>query len=350
MVLMPSRVRSRSELMEQVNSGRRARHFVWDTAETRPTEQFSYYREAICQAFMNLTPESATTSRFPATVETIRLGAGAINRVVFPEHTVHRSRADIAASRDSCFYLNFKLAGRCRMLQGTREVSLSRGQVGIVDSDREVVLLHDRGPTLKVASFWVPAQELRNRLPGSFDFEAERVSDDPHVGHLIVETARSLNAGALRMPEEDSTRLFGVLLDLVALSLSGRARAQMMETASLADATALALRRTIQERLREQGLTVAAVAGAVGISERYVHKLLARSGTTFSDYVMERRLDGAATDLKDPALARREIGSIAFDWGFSDLSHFTKRFKQRFGCRPRDWRGQLNGDPALLYR
>ncbi|WP_456619325.1 MULTISPECIES: helix-turn-helix domain-containing protein [unclassified Bradyrhizobium] len=324
--------------MEQLNSESRPPHLVWDTGGTRPEEQFSYYREAICQAFMNLTPESATTSRFPAKVETIRLGAGAVNRVVFPEHTVNRSRADIATSSESCFYLNFKLAGRCRMLQGGREVSLSRGQVGIVDSDREVTLLHDRGPTLQVASFWVPSRALRDRLPPSFDFRAERVSDDPHVGHLIVETARSLNAGALRMAEEDGVRLFDVLLDLVALSLSRRSRAQTAEAINFADATVLALRRAIHERLREQGLTVATVAGAVGISERYVHKLFERTGTTFSDYVMQRRLDGAAADLRDPALPGREIGAIAFDWGFSDLSHFTRRFKQRFGCRPRDWR------------
>jgi AraC family transcriptional activator of tynA and feaB len=326
--------------MEQVNPTSRPRHVIWNTAETRPNEQFSYYREAICQAFMNLTPESATTSGFPAKVETIGLGAGAINRVVFPEHTVNRSRADIAASRGSCFYLNFKLAGRCRMLQDGREVSLSRGQVGIVDSDREVTLLHDRGPTLEVASFWVPSLALRDRLPPSFDFRAERVSDDPHVGHLIVETARSLNVGALRMAEQDSVRLFDVLLDLVALSLSRRSRAQTAEAASFADATVLALRRAIHERLREPGLTVAAVAGAVGISERYVHKLFERSGTTFSDYVMDRRLVGAAADLKDPALGGRGIGAIAFDWGFSDLSHFTRRFKQHFGCRPRDWRAR----------
>lgn len=324
--------------MEQVNSGSRPRHFVWNTAETRPAEQFSFYREAICQAFMNLTPESATTSRFPAKVETIRLGAGAINRVVFPEHTVHRYRADIAASSESCFYLNLKIAGRCRMQQGNREVSLSRGQVGIIDSERELKLLHDRGPVLETASFWVPSRALRDRLPPSFDFEAERVSDDPHVGHLIVETARSLNSGVLRMTEQDGVRLFGVLLDLVALSLSRRSRGQTAEAPCFADATALALRRTVHERLREQGLTVATVASAVGISERYVHKLFERSGTTFSHYVVERRLDGAAADLKDPTLLDREIGTIAFDWGFSDLSHFTKRFKQRFGCRPRDWR------------
>ena len=98
--------------------------------------------------------------------------------------------------------------------------------------------------------------------------------------------------------------------------------------------------RAVHERISEQGLTVAEVAGAIGISERYVHKLFERAGTTFSGYVMDRRLDGAARDLSDAAKADQTIGSIAFDWGFSDLSHFTRRFKQRFGCRPRDWRAR----------
>lgn len=61
---------------------------------------------------------------------------------------------------------------------------------------------------------------------------------------------------------------------------------------------------------------------------------------------MERRLDGAARDLRDPARCGRDIGRIAFDWGFSDLSHFTRRFKQRFGMRPRDWRAETARHPG----
>jgi AraC-like DNA-binding protein len=324
--------------MQQAGCGSLPRHLVWKTEDAKPAEQFAYYREAICQAFMNLTPESPARSRFPAKVETIKLGEGAVNRVYFPEHTVRRSAADIAASRSSCFYLNLELAGRCRMLQGDRDVSLTRGQVGIIDSDRHLTLLHDRGPSLGVVSFWVPAEALRQRLPPTFDFEAERVSDDPFVGHLIVETARTLNASVLRMPADDADSLFGVLLDLVAVSLARRGRAGIAEVTGFADATWLALRRAVQERLCKPGLTVAAVAAAVGISERYVHKLFERTGSTFVDYVIARRLDGAAADLRNPAKAGQEIGAIAFDWGFSDLSHFTRRFKQKFGCPPRDWR------------
>ena len=326
--------------MQQIERAIASRQSAWNTAPIRPREQFSYYREAVCQAFMKLTPEPMAAAGFSASIENIRLGNAAINRVSFPEHVVRRSAADIAASDRSCFYLKLKLAGRCRIRQDGREISLSPGQVGIFDTDRQFALQHDRGPQLRVASFWVPEEALRERLPASFDVAASRVSDDPFVGHLIVETARTLSDGALRMSEDEGERLFRVLIELVAVSLSRHSRAGAAEAESLVDATALALKRAIHRRLREPGLAVADIADAVGISERYVHKLLARSGCSFTDYVIDHRLDGAARDLRDPAMADRAIGAIAFDWGFSDLSHFTRRFKQRFGCRPRDWRGR----------
>ena len=238
---------------------------------TSPSQD-STTREAICQAFMNLTPEQPATPGFLARVETVGLGNGAINRVSFPEHVVRRSAADIAASSRRCYYLNLKLAGRCRIQQAGREISLSPGQVGIFDSGQRFSLLHDRGPVLQVASFWVPAEALDERLRSAPAVAPARVSDDPFVGHLIAETAQVLNSSALRASDADNARLFGVLLDLVALSLSRSSRTGVAESAGLAEATWLALRRAVDRRLREPGLGVATIAAAIGISERYVHK------------------------------------------------------------------------------
>ena len=316
----------------------RPRQFVWETNDAKPVEQFAYYREAICQAFMNLTPEPPATAHFQAKVESVRLGEGALNRVSFPQHIVRRTPADIAASSSRCYYLNLKLTGRSHIQQAGRDVVLSPGQVGIFDSGQLFALHHEGAQSFKVASFWVPYQDLHDRLPGSFDFAATRLSDDPLVGHLIAETARTLNSTAQTASEDDSVRLFGVMLDLVALSLSRQSRARVAETAGFADATSLALQRAVHDRIRQPDLSPSAVAVVVGISERYVHKLFERTGSTFAAYVIDRRLDGAAADLTSPALAGRTAGAIAFDWGFSDLSHFTRRFKQRFGCTPGEWR------------
>jgi AraC-like DNA-binding protein len=32
------------------------------------------------------------------------------------------------------------------------------------------------------------------------------------------------------------------------------------------------------------------------------------------------------------------IGEIAFSWGFSDLSHFVRRFRAAYGMTPGDYR------------
>ena len=43
-------------------------------------------------------------------------------------------------------------------------------------------------------------------------------------------------------------------------------------------------------------------------------------------------------DARDPRRAHRTIGEIAFAWGFSDLSHFGRRFKAEFGVSPGEYR------------
>jgi AraC-like DNA-binding protein len=44
--------------------------------------------------------------------------------------------------------------------------------------------------------------------------------------------------------------------------------------------------------------------------------------------------------LGDPALKTRTISEIAFSIGFQELSHFSRRFTQRFGRSPRAYRTQ----------
>jgi AraC-like DNA-binding protein len=36
--------------------------------------------------------------------------------------------------------------------------------------------------------------------------------------------------------------------------------------------------------------------------------------------------------------AAAHISDIAFAWGFNDLAHFSRIFKQKFGASPREWR------------
>ncbi len=80
---------------------------------------------------------------------------------------------------------------------------------------------------------------------------------------------------------------------------------------------------------------------AVGISERYMHRLFAQRGLRFSKTVLERRLDTAHALLQCGSYRGHTIASIAYQCGFKEAAHFSRLFKQRYGVSPRECRAGI---------
>jgi len=87
-------------------------------------------------------------------------------------------------------------------------------------------------------------------------------------------------------------------------------------------------------------LSLDQVAARQGVSPRYVQILFEEAGTTFSEFVLERRLEAARNMLASPRYAIWSIAAIAFEAGFGDVSHFNRRFKRRYLMTPSELRSQ----------
>jgi AraC family transcriptional regulator, positive regulator of tynA and feaB len=98
------------------------------------------------------------------------------------------------------------------------------------------------------------------------------------------------------------------------------------------------LKSMIDARISNPDLRPADVAAAAGISVRYANALLAEENSSVARYILYRRLEQCRRALEDPLQAHRMIGDIAFSWGFSDLSHFSRRFRTQFGMTPGELR------------
>jgi acetamidase/formamidase/AraC-like DNA-binding protein len=98
--------------------------------------------------------------------------------------------------------------------------------------------------------------------------------------------------------------------------------------------------QTIERKLDDPDLTPARVAEAEGISERYLQKLFEGSGSSFTHYLRERRLQRTSAELSNPAEAHHSISEIAYRNGFNDSAHFSRAFRHRFGLSPREFRQQ----------
>ena len=88
------------------------------------------------------------------------------------------------------------------------------------------------------------------------------------------------------------------------------------------------------------------IADRIGISKRHLHGLFAREGTTFGSTLLNYRLEQAAAMLADPRHGESPIGEITTKCGFVDQSHFARRFRQKFGVTPKQYR---NGGLTRIF-
>jgi AraC-like DNA-binding protein len=85
------------------------------------------------------------------------------------------------------------------------------------------------------------------------------------------------------------------------------------------------------------------IASKFGLTPRYIQELLSETGTSFTDRVLELRLQKARTMLADPRHDRVRVSEIAYACGFNDISYFNRSFRRRFGASPLHYRG---GNPG----
>jgi AraC-like DNA-binding protein len=91
---------------------------------------------------------------------------------------------------------------------------------------------------------------------------------------------------------------------------------------------------------RREGLTIGAVAEAVGEPEHRLRRLInQRLGhRNFADFVNGHRIEAAKARLADPAEVRVAVATIAFDLGFGSLGPFNRAFRDATGASPTEWR------------
>ena len=131
------------------------------------------------------------------------------------------------------------------------------------------------------------------------------------------------------------------LVDLVALALgaSGDA-AEIAGQRGLRAARVQAIVSEIRANFRNPAFSAGKVAPKFGLSARYVQNLMQESGTSFTDRVMEMRLQRAHAMLVNPRYGHLKISEIAYDCGFNEVSYFNRVFRRRFGDAPGSFRGR----------
>ena len=101
-----------------------------------------------------------------------------------------------------------------------------------------------------------------------------------------------------------------------------------------------------EKAYRTEGLTVAALAEQVGVSEHQLRRLIngALGYRNFSSFLNSYRIEDAKEALADPENARKQVIQIALNLGYGSIAPFNRAFKQATGRTPTEYRREKLGE------
>ncbi|WP_145927937.1 AraC family transcriptional regulator [Bradyrhizobium neotropicale] len=124
------------------------------------------------------------------------------------------------------------------------------------------------------------------------------------------------------------------IADLIAAAVELADASARQDPDGLRAARVAAIYRELEQHAGEADFSLPALGRRLGITPRYVQRLLSEMGTSFTEEVTRRRLNRARDMLVSPRYRRLNVTDIALECGFSSVSHFHRLFQREFGTTP----------------
>jgi AraC-like DNA-binding protein len=191
----------------------------------------------------------------------------------------------------------------------------------------------------------IPQAELATRVARFDEAIARRIPRQSEALQLLREYIRAFKNG--RFGRESRLTLREHLVDLAALAITPHGALGESNLSAVVGAHLHAIFDHIASHFSDPELSLSKVAQSLQISTRYLQRLLRTSGTSFTAHVTELRLNHALILLTAQDLSDVRICDIALRAGFSDISHFNRLFRSRFGDTPKGVRANHKPCPTL---
>lgn len=242
---------------------------------------------------------------------------------------VDRTEPLIRLSPNGLTYLCLCVEGTARLRHRSADLLLKPGRAALCSTTNPLEARHS----------------AHNRLLTIYVDEARLESQVPGVTRLIGSTLAVEGVGELLVQHVLATMKVASGLDSAGLAAASEAVSDLLvgtlcrRTQPVSPALEAQISAYVDSWLGDPELTVERIAAAHHISVRTLHRVFQQRGETVSTHIKNRRLDGCHADL----LARPDlmIGAICAKWGITDIAHFSRQYKARFGCTPTDTRDRV---------
>jgi len=309
---------------------------VFATNTVHARDRLDFWREEAIKAYVTHQFNTPVGRSFHGIIRAGTLGNLDVSIFECDQCRVQRTQRCLKSGDDDDILICKQVAGSTVLHQDGRDAVSSVNDLFLMDPRRPFSLGVGSGARSLIVK--VPRTELQARLGDVTALTATPIAAHKPVAALAADFLSMVVARANEFVGSGGFKIAQQALDLVALAFEAERLNGHATLSSSRTTTVLRLKAAIEARLYDPALKPAMAAAAAGISVRYANALLAQEDMSLERYIMYRRLQHCRQALMDQAQSFRTVSDIAYSCGFSDVSHFARRFKAQFGCSPSEYR------------
>ncbi|MDD5265543.1 MAG: helix-turn-helix domain-containing protein [Methylococcales bacterium] len=300
-----------------------------------PHERVDWLREVICREYTNVEITSPAHVGLSQDLTICPWGNLQLSIIQSSAISLERLPREPHLNSQDAYFAVILLSGDYRLEQNGRNVLLQPGDMTIYDATRPH-RIHCPGEFSKLI-LSIPRTVFRDRVAGIDRCTALRIPSTQGIGFVAANFLRSCATHADQLQAHEFSTLSGHALDLLTLAVASVRPVGINLSRSRA-VSFNSIKTIIEQNLRNSDLDTGVITRIAGLSARYINGLFEEEGTSLMRYVRKRRLENCRKDMLNPFYAGHQLSGIAFRWGFNDAAHFSRAFKQQFGCSPREFR------------
>lgn len=299
----------------------------WSTASVAHADAFDYWRDMICDEFVQLSARPRSRGPFSGHIAHRDVDSVQLSTVTAGPQRVDRTRSLIARSNEEFVLASIQLRGRGTVHQEGRHAVLAAGSMAFYDSTRPYTLDFDESFQQLVVQ--VPKSVLSSRrLADGTAVALRRQGPARLVSDFFVGLARECRT------VEEARPLVPHALGLLDFALSLAADGAQPNRAALSGC----VRDAVARAAGQPDVDVDGVAAACRVSRRTVFRVLAEDGTTFTALLRAERLRRATVLLRTrPDLP---VAVVAARSGFRGEAQLHRAFRREIGTTPGDYRAR----------
>lgn len=301
------------------------------------SQRFEYWLDMICRTYVHLDCASPEELPFFGDIEFSAVGPLRFTRLSSNAKRVWRTPACIRKEAEDYYLVQLQRAGHGFVRQGGRQAALAAGDFAVYDCTRPYEL-HFDSDYHDVTVLRLPRTCLETSVSGMAQLTATTVTRQSAAASLLMAMLEALHVDLDKLHPSSADSVSEGLVSIIAAGLRGLPEANLCKASNLQTYHLGRIKAYLREHLRDSGMTVGSIAQALSISPAHLYRLFQNEPLSLGKLMWQWRLEGCQRDLADPRQAERSVSDIAYSWGFSDVAHFSRVFRERAGMSPRDWR------------